>query len=37
MVYYALWNACTVFDEMGMLLLESTVGFVKKGREVLFC
>ena len=34
---YAYWDVCTVVDEMGMLLLESAVGFVKKGREVLFC
>ena len=34
---YAYCNVCTVVDEMSMLVLESTVGFVKKGREVLFC
>ena len=34
---YALWNACTVIDEMGMLVFASSVGFVKKGREVVLC
>ena len=34
---YALWNACTVIDEMGMLVFDSSVGFVKKGREVVLC
>ena len=32
---YAYCNDCTVIDEMGMLLLESAVGFVKKGRKVV--
>ena len=36
-MYYALWNACTVIDEMDMLVFEKGIGFVKKGREVLFC
>ena len=34
-MYYALWNDCTAIDEMDVLLFESSVGFVKKGREVL--
>ena len=34
---YAYWNVYTVVDEMSMLLLESSVGFVKKGREGLIC
>ena len=34
---YALWNACTVVDEMVMLVFDSSVGFVKKGGEVVFC